>query len=206
MRGAGAIKTASSNWLDRRVSAPALLAWVCLTAPSMLVSSRPAARAAQLALLVVVALSIGRRVRWGRTAVFFAAVVAFNLATPGGRVLVAPAGFPLTAGALAVGLTKALGLTGLLLLSKTGIRRDLRLPGRAGRLLDLTLAYVRAFLDADVKLLARDPVGRLDNLLREVQRDVDAAPDAAPTTTTPLGIAILTALLAASWAAAVVRA
>ena len=28
--------------------------------------------------------------------------------------------------------------------------------------------------------------GRLDNLLREVQRDVDAAPDAAPTTTTPL--------------------
>ena len=110
MRGAGAIKTASSNWLDRRVSAPALLAWVCLTAPSMLV------------------------------------------------------------------------------------------------LLDLTLAYVRAFLDADVKLLARDPVGRLDNLLREVQRDVDAAPDAARTTTTPLGIAILTALLAASWAAAVVRA
>ena len=143
--------------------------------------------------------------RWGRTAVFFAAVVAFNLATPGGRVLAAPAGFPVTAGALEVGLTKALGLTGLLLLSKVGIRRDLRLPGRPGRLLDLTLAYVRAFLESDMKLLARDPVSRLDNLLREVQRDVDAAPDAAPTPTTPLGIAILAALLAATWAAAIVR-
>ena len=156
-----------TNWLDRQVSARVLLAWLCLTAPSMLVSSSPAVRAAQLAVLIVVAVGMRRRIRWGRTALFFAAVVVFNLATPGGRVLAAPAGIPVTAGALEVGLTKAFGLTGLLVLSKAGIRRDLRLPGRAGRLLDLTLAYVRAFLSADVKLLARDPVGRLDNLLRD---------------------------------------
>ncbi|MDE0023040.1 MAG: hypothetical protein OXP69_01365 [Spirochaetaceae bacterium] len=193
-----------TDWLDRRVSARALLAWVCLTAPSMLVSSTPAVRAAQLALLVIVALGIGRSIRIGRTVVFFAAVVAFNLVTPGGRVLAAPAGFPVTAGALEVGLAKAFGLTGLLLLSKIGIRRDLRLPGRAGHLLDLTLAYVRGFLAADVKLLARDPVGRLDKLLCEVQREVDAAPDSTPTPTTPLGVAVLTALLAASWAAVLV--
>lgn len=193
------------SWLDRRVSARALLAWVCLTAPSLLVASGPAVRAAQLALLIMVALVMGRRVRWGRTVLFFAAVVGFNLATPGGRVLVAPAGLPVTAGALEVGLTKALGLTGLLLLSKVGVRRDLRLPGRAGRLLDLTLAYVRAFLDADVKLLARDPVGRLDHLLRAVQREVDGAPDIPPTPTAASGIAILTTVLAASWAAAAVR-
>ena len=178
-----------------------LLAWLCLTAPSMLVSSSPAVRAAQLAVLIVVAVGMRRRIRWGRTALFFAAVVAFNLATPGGRVLAAPAGIPLTAGALEVGLTKALGLTGLLLLSKAGIRRDLRLPGRAGRLLDLTLAYVRAFLAADVKLLARDPVGRLDNLLCDVQRAVDTASDAVATPTTPLGIAIMTAVTAVSWTA-----
>ena len=120
-------------------------------------------------------------------------------------MLAAPAGFPITAGALEVGLTKALGLTGLLLLSKVAIRRDLRLPGRAGRLLDLTLAYVRAFLEADVKLLSRDPVGRLDDLLRRVQGEVDAAPDVAPVPTTPLGIAILAVLLAASWGAALVE-
>ena len=170
----------------------------------MVVASAPAVRAAQLALLVIVALGMGRGIRVARTALFFAAVVAFNLMTPGGRVLAAPAGIPVTAGALEVGLAKASGLTGLLLLSKIGIRRDLRLPGRAGHLLDLTLAYVRAFLAADVKLLARDPVGRLDNLLREVQRDVDAAPDFTPPSTTPLGAAVLTALLAASWAAVLV--
>ena len=77
-------------------------------------------------------------------------------------------------------------------------RLDLRLPGRAGRLLDLTLAYVRAFLDADVKLL--DPVGRLDNLLREVQRDVDAAPD-CPHDNDAAGYCPDRSL-AASWAAA----
>lgn len=170
----------------------------------MLVSSTPAVRAAQLVLLVIVALSMRRGIRWTRTALFFVAVVSFNLVTPVGRVLAAPAGIPLTAGALEVGLVKAFGLTGLLLLSKIGIRRDLRLPGRAGHLLDLTLAYVRAFLAADVKLLARDPVGRLDNLLREVQGEVDAAPDMIPTSATPPGIAVLTALLAASWAAALV--
>ena len=170
----------------------------------MLVANTPAVRAAQLALLVIVALAMGRSIRIARTVLFFAAVVAFNLVTPGGRVLAAPAGFPVTAGALEAGLTKAFGLTGLLLLSKIGIRRDLRLPGRAGRLLDLTLAYVRAFLAADVKLLARDPIGRLDNLLRAVQREVDAAPDTTPTPATPLGVAVLAALLAASWAAALV--
>lgn len=179
--------------------------WVCLVAPSMLVPSSPAVRATQLGLLAIFGVALGRRVRWGRTALFFAAVVVFNLATPGGRVLVAPAGFPVTAGALEVGLTKALGLTGLLLLSKIGIRRDLRLPGRAGHLLDLTLGYVRAFLAADVRLLSRDPVARLDNLLREVQREVDEAPDTNPTPSTPLGVATLAVLLTVSWVAALVR-
>ena len=171
----------------------------------MLVSSNPAARAVQLALLVAFALGMGRRIRWGRTVLFFAAVVAFNLATPAGRVLIAPAGFPVTSGALEVGVTKALGLTGLLLLSKGGIRRDLRLPGRAGRLLDLTLAYVRAFLESEVKLLSRDPVGRLDTLLRQVQHEVDALPDITPTRNSPLGVAILGVVLAASWVAALVK-
>ena len=171
----------------------------------MVLAGGAALRAAQLVLLVIVAVSMGRRLRWGRTVVFFAAVVAFNLATPGGRVLATIFGIPVTAGALEVGLTKALGLTGLLLLSKVGIRRDLRLPGRAGRLLDLTLAYVRAFLDADVKLLARDPVARLDDLLREVQQAVDSAPGTSATPTKPVGAAVLTALLVASWAGTFAR-
>ena len=198
-------KLVLTNWLDAQLSARALLAWLCLTAPAMLLAGGAAVRAVQVALLVIVAVSMGRRLRWGRTALFFSAVVAFNLATPGGRVLAAPAGIPVTAGALEVGLTQALGLTGLLVRSKVGIRRDLRLPGRAGRLLDLTLAYVRAFLDADVELLARDPVSRLDNVLHEVQREVDGVPETPATATTPLGVAVLTALLAASWAGTVVR-
>ena len=112
--------------------------------------------------------------------------------------------FPVTEGALRVGLTKAFSLTGLLLLSKIGIRGDLELPGRLGRLLTLTLAYVRFLLDADVKLLARDPVGRLDRLLLEAQCRVGTrlAP-AVATRSTGTGITILAALLTLQWVAAI---
>ena len=193
-------------WLDRSVSARALFVWVCAAAPSMLLAAAPAVRAIQLALLIAVVLIIRRRMRWGRTAAFFVAVVVFNLATPGGRVLFEVFGFPVTAGALGVGLSKALGLTSLLLLSKIGIRRDLELPGRWGRLLDLTLAYVRYLVDADVRLLARDPVGRLDNLLREVQRNVDGQARGARVRSTIPGLTALGGLLAITWTVALVTA
>ena len=125
--------------------------------------------------------------------------MAFNLATPGGRILFQMFGFPFTAGALGVGLSKALGLTSLLLLSKIGIRPDLELPGRWGRLLNLTLAYVRYLLDADVRLLVRDPVRRLDDLLREVQRNVAVKPREVEVRSTIPGLAVLGGSLAVHW-------
>ena len=194
-----------TSWLDRRLSARVLLVWAGVVAPSMLLPAAPLIRATLLLLLVLLALATRRRVRWGRTTTFFVAVVAFNLAAPGGRVLLELGPFPVTDGALNAGLTKAFGLTSLLVLSKLGIRRDLELPGRLGRLLSLTLAYVRYLLDADVKLLARDPVGRLDGLLLEAQRSVDTVPrGGAATRPTAAGITILAALLALNWAAAIV--
>ncbi len=171
----------------------------------MLLPAGPLARALLLLVLILLVLGTHRRMRWGRTATFFGAVVAFNLAAPGGRVLLELGAFPVTEGALRVGFTKAFSLTGLLLLSKVGIRHDLELPGRLGRLLTLTLAYVRFLLDADVKLLARDPVGRLDRLLLEAQRGVATRlPTAVATGATAAGITILAALLGLLWAAAIV--
>ena len=181
------------------MTARALFVWVCAVAPSTLLAAAPIVRAALLALLVVVVLTLRRRLRWARTAVFFGAVVVFNLATPGGRILFQLFGFPFTAGALDVGLSKALGLTSLLLLSKIGIRPDLELPGRWGRVLNLTLAYVRYLLDADVRLLARDPVRRLDDLLREVERNVDVTPRDVEVRSTIPGLAVLGGSLAVHW-------
>ena len=173
----------------------------------MLLPAGPFTRALLLVVLILVALGTGRRMRWGRTATFFGAVVAFNLAAPGGRVLLELGAFPVTEGALRVGLTKAFSLTSLLLLSKIGIRGDLELPGRLGRLLTLTLAYVRYLLDADVKLLARDPVGRLDRLLLEARCGVGTRLPTAPATrSTASAITILAALLALQWAAAIAGA
>ena len=194
-----------TSWLDRRLSAGVLFVWAVAAAPSMLLPAGPLTRALLLLVLVLLVLGTHRRMRWGRTATFFGAVVAFNLAAPGGRVLLELGAFPVTEGALRVGLTKAFSLTSLLLLSKVGIRRDLELPGRLGRLLTLTLAYVHFLLDADLKLLARDPVGRLDHLLLEAQRGVGTRlPTAVATRATGSGITILVALLALQWAAAIV--
>ena len=169
-----------TNWLDRTVSARLLFIWACALAPALLLPTPIPVRAAQMVVLAAGAIGAGRRLRWLRTALFFTAVVGFNLATPGGRVLLEVMRFPVTDGALHAGLTKALALTNLLLLSRIAIRRDLELPGAAGRLISLTLAYVRYLLDADLKLLARDPVGRLDRLLLAAQRNVAAAGAAAP--------------------------
>lgn len=193
-----------TSWLDRRLSARALLVWAVAAAPSMLLPAGPFTRGLLLLVLILLVLGAHRRMRWGRTATFFGAVVAFNLAAPGGRVLLELGAFPITEGALRVGLTKAFSLTSLLLLSKIGIRGDLDLPGRLGRLLTLTLAYVRFLLAADVKLLARDPVGRLDRLLLEAQCRVGT--ELLPAVTirsTATGVTILVALLALQWAAAI---
>lgn len=192
-----------TSWLDRRLSARALLVWSGGVAPSMLLPAAPVVRALLLLLLILLALAMRRRMRWGRTAAFFAAVVAFNLAASGGRVLLTVGAFPVTEGALSAGLAKAFSLTSLLLLSKLGIRHDLELPGRAGALLSLTLAYVRYLLDADLKLLARDPIARLDRLLLEAQAAVAAPAAAAARRSTAAGIGILAALAALSWTAAI---
>lgn len=194
-----------TSWLDQRLSARALLTWAGVVAPSLLLPAHPVTRSLLLLLLTLLVFATRRRVRWGRTAIFFGAVVAFNLAAPGGRVLLEVGAFPVTAGALGAGLAKAFSLTSLLLLSKLAIRRDLALPGRIGGLLSLTLAYVRYLLDADVKLLARDPIGRLDRLLQEAPAGAGAAPaPAAVQRSTAAGIAILAALAALHWTAAVV--
>lgn len=200
----GAAVIGLTSWLDRRLSARALFVWSVVAAPSMLLPAAPLTRALLLLVLILLVLGTHRRMRWGRTATFFGAVVAFNLAAPGGRVLLEVGAFPITEGALRVGLTKAFSLTSLLLLSKVGIRRDLELPGRLGRLLTLTLAYVRFLLEADVKLLARDPVARLDRLLMQAHGAVGTRlPTPSATRSTATGIAILTALLALQWAAAI---
>ena len=194
-----------TSWLDRRLSARALFVWAVAAAPSMLLTAAPFTRALLLLVLILVVLVTHRRMRWGRTATFFAAVVAFNLAAPGGRVLLELGAFPVTEGALRVGLSKAFSLTSLLLLSKIGTRRDLELPGRLGRLLTLTLAYVRFLLDADVRLVARDPAGRLDRLLLEAQGAVGTRlPAGGATKSTASGVTILAALLTLQWAAAIV--
>lgn len=81
-------------------------------------------RAVQCLFSAVCLLIAGRRIRLVTTFSVFLAVVAVHLITPAGRVLARIVGFPLTLGALEVGLDKGLLIVGLVFISKLVIRAD----------------------------------------------------------------------------------
>lgn len=169
-------------------------------APSLLLADDLIARVSQFLLLIALIIFSRRRIRWGRTMIFFGAVVGFNFAYPVGLVLAEPFGFPVTSGALAIGFAKAVALVNLMLLSKISIRSDLQLPGRIGEIFSMTLSYLHYLLDADVKLIARDPIGRLDDLFQTAYRQVTFNnPETSENLLKPSGMCILTFFLLISW-------
>lgn len=177
-------------------------------APSFVLGSSLVVSAAQLATMLVVGLAAGVRLRFWRTFTFFAVVVLFNLATPAGRVVLTVATLPVTSGALMLGLDRATTLTSLLMLSKLAIRSRLRLPGRLGALITLTLGYLRHLLALPVAEMVKQPSRRLDELLVRLYRDHTAAEPRASQEATPAGrttpviAAVSGLIIVASWVAA----
>ncbi|MDR3303744.1 MAG: hypothetical protein LBS86_04970 [Treponema sp.] len=125
-------------------------------------------------------------------------IVAFNLLSPFGKVLVEWGVFHITEGALLSGLRKAFTLEGLLMLSKASIRPDLRLPGAFGSLLaDTFRVFERIAERRDVRATRRPRAARFhwvmpliertDALLLELSAEEDArsAPCQTPPETPP---------------------
>ena len=173
-------------------------------APSFVLTSSLPMVAAQLTTMFLLATAAAIRLRPLRTALFMVLVVAFNLLSPAGRVLLTVVGQPITVGALTLGLERAATLTSLLLLSKLAIRPGLQLPGRFGALVALTLRYLRELLSLPVVEVVRRPTARIDALLLQLHNERrDSEPDGhagnTPAGSAPHAVVMAALLLGGSW-------
>jgi len=111
----------------------------------------------------------GRKHNLLATVVFIAGIVFFNLLVPHGRVLFALGPLEITQGSLLSGLKRATTLSGLMMLSRACVRKDLRLPGSVGSLLAEALRMLE-LMRKKIPLIRRGQVfAGIDGLMLEME-------------------------------------
>ena len=102
-------------------------------------------------------------------------VVVCNVLFPHGKILWTWGAFKLTEGALFEGLSKAFTVESLILISRLFIRKELRLPGKAGRLIGETFARLSLLNEQKHTLRPHGLIESIDKLLFAVEnrRGVD---------------------------------
>ena len=193
--------------LDRQLSPTHLLLAGLLLVPAFLLQADLAVKAAQTGVFILLCAVTGRRFNLIVSAVLFAGITAVSLLTPAGRVLLRLGPLTVTELALRQGLFRAITVTGLYYLSRFTIRRDIALPGMAGRLMSRVFTYY--------ELLMRSASLRPDRFMETLDDGLLAAsgskgtvgpPDtstkseaARSTGTTPMGCALIMTLVFLSW-------
>ncbi len=206
--------------IDRQLSPTHQFLAGLLLVPAFLLQPALPVKAGQTVLFVLLCAAAGRRFSLPASAVLFAGIVLFHLLTPAGKVLWRAGPVVVTDLALREGLFRALTVTGLFYISRFSIRRDITLPGAAGRLLGRVFSYYDLLLRTasirpgrlmetmDQGLLAASRSARSS---RGLDRGLADGPDGAPEggdrssggdgrRTTAPGWALLVGLLVVSWA------
>jgi heptaprenyl diphosphate synthase len=169
--------------------------------PSLLFNPNTFGRIAQFLLFWFFAAALGKKTSVPATVLVIAGIVAFNLLAPYGRVLASFGAFRITEGALLAGIRRAVTLEGLIMLSKAGVRQDLRLPGAFGGLLGESLRIFAALTGRKRRLSPKSLVADIDAILFELSAADEPLPphtDAAQKTSAS-GMVILAAAVLASW-------
>ena len=139
------------------------------------------------------------------TILIIAVIVAFNLIIPYGRILFSFGAFKVTSGALTAGIHRAVTLEALVMLSKAGIRQDLRIPGAFGRLLGESLRIFSAMTDRKNRITGKTFFADIDKLLLELSEEEFPENSVPRTRTKPVGFFILSVAVALSWLPWVVK-
>ncbi len=155
---------------------------------------------------VISAAAAGKKIKPLPGFLLLISVVLANLLQRNGLVLFSVGGFPVTAGALRIGLDKAFTLIGLIYLSQFMISRRPRLPGRFGRIISLQLYYFEQITEKWRTIKKGGITARLDALLYQLeaanftdQYALSEAPDKRQGTSTA-GRILCFLFAAASWA------
>lgn len=139
-----------------------------LSLPAFLFGEAVWSKVLLTAVYILLNLLSGRRVKILPNVVLAAGIIAANLFTPFGRILLRAGTFPVTEGALRLGLLKSATIIGLVYLSRFTIRSDIRIPGRAGETFTLMLFFFERITEQKFKPDRKDPWGGLDALLMNV--------------------------------------
>lgn len=123
----------------------------------------------QTLFLVMLQPILGKRIRVLPNLIMISTITALNLVQPYGRVLAEPFGFPVTVGALELGMRRSFMLISLIYLSKFMVIGSPRFPGRLGEMLSLQFSYYQGFLSTPVSLRPSQIIRSLDQLLLSLE-------------------------------------
>ena len=112
-----------------------------LIVPSLLFQENLYIKAFQVFLFILLSSLSGKKFRVLPNLMISAGIIFMNLLTPMGRVLYSLGSFYITAGALRVGISKALMLIGLIYVSRFSVTRGLSLPGEFGGIIARVFYY-----------------------------------------------------------------
>jgi heptaprenyl diphosphate synthase len=127
-------------------------------------------------------------------------IVIFNMLVPFGRVLLSFGVLKITSGALFAGISRAVTLEGLIMLSKASIRGDLHLPGALGQIIGESFRLFALISEKRHLINRKNLVASLDALLIELTDAPEPAPSRTIHHSTVLGIVILAGAVLLAWA------
>ena len=150
-----------------------------LTLPALVFQDQALYRALNAALYLGLVLASGQRIRLLPPLLLLASVTAAALLTPYGKVLFSVWGWPITRGALLMGLSRGALLLGLFYLSRFSVLPGVDLPGRLGGGIAKVFFYFERFCDNRAALSIKDLPASLDRLLLAVSAS-DSPAQAGP--------------------------
>lgn len=158
------------NRLDRigGTVAPAPRFWAAIAAlPGFLLIDNLLWRGLLVVLFAVLALAAGKHIQWLYFVTLIISVTFFHLLAPMGRVLVEIGPFVITEGGLRNGLSRGMGMVGMVFLSVAAVRPEVEIPGRFGGLIGRTFYYFDLIIEGKSRITRKEFLGSLDRMLME---------------------------------------
>jgi heptaprenyl diphosphate synthase len=149
-----------------------------LMVPALVFNPNPYFRVLQFLFFWFLAWLSGRKKNPLITILIILGIVMFNLLVPYGQVLFSIREFRITQGALLAGIQRGVTLEALIMLSRTAIRRDLRIPGTFGELVGESFRILALIQEQGRTIARKDIIGSIDALMVNLSEPGEARDEA----------------------------